>query len=86
MKTTSFVTIMSMLSILAMVALMVSPAAGARPGGGSGVESCSVSCTVGGGCSAWGPAPCSCDCTGIFGLGGPRCYCGGMMIDNPPGE
>lgn len=85
MKKTSVLMILTMLAILAMATLTVSPAAASRPGD-NGFESCSISCTLGGGCSAYGPAPCTCRCSGFLGLGGPRCSCGGGMFDNPVGD
>jgi len=69
---------------LASILLLV--AAAALANGGDGIQSCSTSCWWGASCSASGPPPCSCSCTGFFGLGGPRCSCGGMEIQNPPGN
>jgi hypothetical protein len=49
-------------------------------------DSCSTTCWYGNSCSASGPAPCSCQCSGFLGLGGPRCFCGGHQLDCPVGE
>lgn len=51
---------------------------------GTGEDSCSINCFPGGGCSASGPGPCTCRCTGFLGLGGPQCVCGAMSMENPP--
>ncbi len=61
------------------------PSAVAAAGGGE-YTSCSIRCTIGGGCRASGLAPCTCDCRGLFGFGGPQCSCGGGLIDNPAGD
>ena len=61
-----------------------SPSAVAAAGGE--YTSCSIRCTIGGGCRASGLPPCTCDCRGIFGFGGPQCSCGGGIIDNPVGD
>jgi len=51
---------------------------------GTGEDSCAINCLLGGGCSASGPGPCTCRCTGFLGLGGAQCVCGSMSMDNPP--
>jgi hypothetical protein len=66
------------------VLLALPPAAAARSDGGT--DFCSVSCMIGGSCSAAGPPPCECRCAGFLGLKGPRCSCGGAIIDNPTGD
>ncbi len=70
----------------ALAVALLTVAASALASGGEGIQSCSTECWWGASCSASGPPPCSCSCTGFFGLGGPRCSCGGMEIDSPPGS
>lgn len=77
-----FLTVLFLLPLVVML-LLPSTAAG-RPDGG--MDYCSISCTIGGSCSAAGPPPCVCRCAGLFGILGPRCSCGGASIDNPAGD
>jgi len=64
--------------------LVLLVAAAALAADGVDQQSCSTTCWWGASCSASGPPPCSCSCTGFVGLGGPRCYCGGAGMDSPP--
>ena len=70
-------TLAATLAVAATVALAV-------PAGDGEWDSCSASCWYGGSCSASGPAPCTCRCTGFLGLGGLQCLCGAYQMDSPP--
>jgi hypothetical protein len=72
------------IAAVAVVLILAAPLAAASDGGSH--ESCSITCWWGGSCSASGPAPCSCSCTGFLGFGGPRCSCGGVQMHNPPAD
>lgn len=69
----------------ALIALSLAPVGSHAAAPGGTADSCSVSCTFGGGCSASGVAPCSCRCRGIFGFGGPLCSCGSLQMQDPVG-
>lgn len=72
--------------VLAMLLIAAANLPAEAAAGGDEYTSCSIRCTIGGGCRASGLSPCTCDCRGLFGLGGPQCSCGGGMIDNPVGD
>jgi len=75
-----FVSLVAILGILALCSLALAAA-----GGDGGDGGCSISCPIGGSCSASGTPPCTCVCRGWFVFVGPVCSCGNRMMDNPVG-